>query len=506
MNENCYALFRSRFPRDLRAVFIEPERGAALSFAELESVSGRFARLFERLGIEPGDRIAVQVEKSPEALFLYAACLRYGAIFLPMNTAYQRGEVDYILGDAAPALFVCRPETEAEAKTIAAARKVGHVLSLGQQGDGSLMREAAGLEPRLAIHELGPDDIACILYTSGTTGRPKGAMLSHRNLASNTIALHQVWQFQPGDVLLHALPIFHAHGLFVATNLSLYNASRMLFLPRFDAEAVIRLLPRATVFMGVPTYYVRLLAHPGFTRALCAHMRLFVAGSAPLLEDTFETFRQRIGKAIVERYGMTETVMNTSNPVGGETPGSCGKALPGIEVRIADDKGRVLKPGEIGVIEVRGPNVFKGYWRNPEKTRAEFRADGFFITGDLGRIDERGYVWIVGRAKDLIISGGYNVYPKEVESYLDRIEGVVESAVFGVPHPDFGEGVAAAVKRDPKHGDLSEEAILGQLKGELAHYKVPKKLYFLDELPRNTMGKVQKNQLRDRYKDSFAPR
>src|SRR5579883_2657282 len=254
MNENCYALFRSRFPRDLGAIFIEPEQGAALSFAELESVSGRFARLFERLGIKPGDRVAVQVEKSPEALFLYVACLRYGAIFLPMNTAYQRGEVDYILGDAAPALFVCRPEAETEAKAIAGSRKVAHVLSLGQKGDGSLMREAAGLEPRLAIHELGPDDIACILYTSGTTGRPKGAMLSHRNLASNTVALHQVWQFQPGDVLLHALPIFHAHGLFVATNLSLYNGSRMLFLPRFDAEAVIRLLPRATVFMGVPTY------------------------------------------------------------------------------------------------------------------------------------------------------------------------------------------------------------------------------------------------------------
>jgi malonyl-CoA/methylmalonyl-CoA synthetase len=504
MSENCYALFRSRFPADLSAPFIELESGKRYSFADLEAASARVARLLATLGVEPGDRVAVQVEKSPEAIFLYAACLRAGAVFLPMNTAYQKGEVDYILGDAEPKLVVCRPQAEAVTREIVAARKVSHALTLGQAGDGSLVERSKGLEPRADIHPTTADDIACILYTSGTTGRPKGAMLSHRNLASNTQALHRVWQFRPSDVLLHALPLFHAHGLFVATNLCLYNPSRMIFVPRFDADAVIRLLPKATVFMGVPTFYVRLLADRRFNRALCQHMRLFVAGSAPLLEETFDRFKDRTGKAIVERYGMTETVMNTSNPIGGETPGSCGKPLPGVEVRVTDQGGRPLAANEVGVIEVRGPNVFKGYWRNPEKTREEFRADGFFITGDMGKIDEKGYVWIVGRAKDLIISGGYNVYPKEVESYIDRIDGVAESAVFGVPHPDFGEGVAAAVKRAAGRADLSEDSIIARLKAELAHYKVPKKLYFLDELPRNTMGKVQKNLLRDRYKDSFV--
>jgi malonyl-CoA/methylmalonyl-CoA synthetase len=331
-------------------------------------------------------------------------------------------------------------------------------------------------------------------------------MLTHGNLASNTIALHETWQFRKGDVLLHALPIFHAHGLFVATNLSLYNPCKMIFLRHFDVDAIVRLMPKASVFMGVPTFYVRLLADERVTRGLCGHIRLFVAGSAPLLEETFNAWKARTGMAIVERYGMTETVMNTSNPVGGETPGSCGKALPGVEVRVTDEKGTVFGPNEVGNIEVRGPNVFKGYWRNPEKTKEEIRADGFFITGDVGKIDNKGYVWIVGRAKDLIISGGYNVYPKEVESYIDRIDGVDESAVFGVPHPDFGEGVAAAVKRKPGHAGLSADAIVAKLKGELAHYKIPKKLYFLDELPRNAMGKVQKNLLREQYKDSFAGR
>lgn len=506
MNENCYALFRSRFPTNLGQVFMELEDGLHYTFADLESVSGRMARLFEKLGVKPGDRIAVQVEKSPEAICLYVACLRYGAIFLPMNTAYQKGEVDYIVGDAEPSVIICRPDAEAATKEIAAARNLPHVLTLGQSHDGSLLESCRDLSPRLDIHASAADDVCCILYTSGTTGRPKGAMLTHRNLASNTLALHQTWHFQPGDVLLHALPIFHAHGLFVAANLSLYNPCRMIFLPRFDVDAIIRNLPRATVFMGVPTFYVRLLADPRFTRELCANMRLFVAGSAPLLEETFNSFKERIGRAIVERYGMTETVMNTSNPVGGETPGSCGKALPGVEARVTDEKGNTLGPGEIGVIEVRGPNVFKGYWRNPEKTKEEFRADGFFITGDMGKIDTEGYVWIVGRAKDLIISGGYNVYPKEVESYIDRIEGVDESAVIGLPHPDFGEGVAAVIKRKPGREDVTAEAVLGKLKGELAHYKIPKKLYFLDELPRNTMGKVQKNLLRDQFKNSFANR
>ncbi len=484
--------------------FLELEEGKLYSFADLEAGSGRICALFRKLGVRRGDRIAVQVEKSPEAIFLYVACLRFGAIFLPMNTAYQRGEVDYIVGDAEPVLLVCRPEAESQAREIAAARNVPQLLTLGQNGDGSLLAQARGLAPESDIEATGADDIACILYTSGTTGRPKGAMLSHGNLASNTLALHKVWQFQPGDVLLHALPIFHAHGLFVATNLSLYNPCRVIFLPRFDADAVIRNLPKATVFMGVPTYYMRLLSHAAFSRELCRGVRIFISGSAPLLEETFRSFQARIGKALVERYGMTETVMNTSNPVGAERPGSCGKALSGVEVRVCDGNGKVLSPGEIGIIEVRGPNVFKGYWRNPEKTKEEFRPDGFFITGDMGKIDAEGYVWIVGRAKDLIISGGYNVYPKEVESYIDRIDGVDESAVFGVPHPDFGEGVAAAIKRKAGRADLTEDAIIARLRSELAHYKVPKKLYFIDELPRNTMGKVQKNLLRDRFRDGFT--
>ncbi|HYB09968.1 MAG TPA: malonyl-CoA synthase [Alphaproteobacteria bacterium] len=506
MSENCYALFRSRFPADRSDVFIELDDGTGYSFGTIDDISARMARLFEELGILPGDRIAVQVEKSPEAICLYVACLRYGAIFLPMNTAYQKGEIEYILADAEPALVVCRPESETIIRELAAARKGIHVLTLGHSREGTLLERSKGLEPLRDISSRTKGDVCCILYTSGTTGRPKGAMLTHGNLASNTMALHRTWQFQKGDVLLHALPIFHAHGLFVATNLSLYNPCKMIFLPRFDVDAIVRLLPRASVFMGVPTFYVRLLADERVTRELCGHVRLFVAGSAPLLEETFNAWKTRTGMAIVERYGMTETVMNTSNPIGAETSGSCGKALPGVEVRVTGENGSVLAPGEVGNIEVRGPNVFKGYWRNPEKTKEDFRADGFFITGDVGKIDAQDYVWIVGRAKDLIISGGYNVYPKEVEIYIDRIEGVDESAVFGVPHPDFGEGVAAAIKRKPGHSNLTADAITAKLKAELAHYKIPKKLYFLDELPRNAMGKVQKKLLREQYKDSFTGR
>lgn len=500
---SVFEQFRSHFPADRATRFLETGEGKIFSYADLEAISGRYAHLLRAMGVTRGDRVAVQVEKSPEAAFLYVACLRAGAIFLPLNTAYQKGELAYLMGDAEPRLVVVRPGTETLFSDIAPPAAPYGILTLGEHGEGTLPERAAGLPADFATEALEADDIAAILYTSGTTGRPKGAMLTQRNLASNAETLCRVWGFRPSDVLLHALPIFHAHGLFVALNCTLRAGSSMIYLPRFDADRTVALLPRATVFMGVPTYYVRLLQHPGFTRELAAHMRLFVSGSAPLLPDTFNSFAERVGQRIVERYGMTETVMNTSNPLDGERlPGSVGPALPGIEIRIADDKGRVLPVGEVGVIEVRGPNVFKGYWRNPEKTKAEFRDDGFFITGDTGRLDENGYVWILGRAKDLVISGGYNVYPKEVETVIDGLAGVEESAVIGVPHPDFGEGVTAVVVREPGSG-IDEKTVVASLADRLARYKQPKRVIFVDELPRNTMGKVQKNVLRDTYANLF---
>lgn len=496
---SLYALFRERFPSDRTRLFIETEGGKTYSYADLEELSGRYARLLIDLGVGPGDRVAVQVEKSPEAIFLYLACLRAGAIYLPLNPAYTKSEVGYFLGDAQPRIFVCRPEAEGAVSDIARSAGVGEVLTLDQAGGGSLVERSADLAPIDGAVERAADDIAAILYTSGTTGRSKGAMLTHWNLASNGLALHEVWGFRAGDVLLHALPLFHTHGLFVATHCVLLNGSGMLFLPKFDADTVLRLLPRATVMMGVPTFYARLLAHDGLDAAVCRGMRLFISGSAPLLEETFHAFRQRTGHTILERYGMTETGMNTSNPLEGERiAGTVGFPLPGVEARVTDDGGSVLGADEIGVLEVRGPNVFIGYWRMPEKTREEFRDDGFFVTGDVAKIDPRGYIHIVGRAKDLIISGGFNVYPKEVELCIDRIDGVVESAVVGVPHPDFGEAVTAVVKRAPD-AKVEADAVIATCKAELANFKVPKSVHFVDELPRNAMGKVQKNDLRVRF-------
>ena len=504
MSENLYTLFERRFPVDRQRPFIETDDGRIFTYGDLATIVGRFARLLVELGVRQGDRVAVQVEKSPEAIFLYLAALKAGAVYLPLNTAYQRGEISYFLADATPRVVVCRPEAETWIAEIARASGVPHVLTLDAHGGGTFGARAASLIPKSDTVPASSDDLAAILYTSGTTGRSKGAMMSHGNLASNALTLHKVWGFRRDDVLLHALPIFHTHGLFVATNCVLLNGSGMLFLPRFEIDAVIRLFPRATVFMGVPTFYVRLLAHPGFTRELVKHMRLFIAGSAPLLIDTFNEFRTRTGQTILERYGMTETGMLTSNPLAGERiAGSCGQRLPDVELRIADDKGAALPPDEVGVIEVRGPNVFRGYWRMPEKTRSEFRPDGYFISGDIGRVDARGYLFISGRAKDLIISGGFNVYPKEIEDCIDRIDGVSESAVIGVPHPDFGEGVIAVVK--PKAAaHPTDEAIISHVRAQLANYKVPKRVFFHDDLPRNAMGKVQKNLLREKYRDLFA--
>jgi malonyl-CoA/methylmalonyl-CoA synthetase len=504
MPDDLYSLFRSRAPADPSAPFLERDDGTVDSYAELDATAARYAHRLAALGVRKGDRVAVQVEKSPESVYLYLATLRLGAVFLPLNPAYTPSEVGYFLCDAEPALFLCRPEAESSLGDRCRQAGVARLETLGTRGEGSWTTGVAGLPADLPPQPIDTDDLAAILYTSGTTGRSKGAMLTHGNLAANGLALCSLWGFQRDDVLLHALPVFHAHGLFVAIHCTLLAGSRMLFQSRFDPERVLALLPRATVLMGVPTFYTRLLAQAGLTREACAGMRLFVSGSAPLLADTHRQFEDRTGHAILERYGMTETGMNTSNPLlGARVPGSVGPPLPGVEVRVADARGRGLAPGEIGVLEVRGPNVFRGYWRMPEKTASEFRADGFFVTGDLGRIDESGYVHIVGRNKDLIISGGLNVYPKEIESVVDRIPGVAESAVIGVPHPDFGEAVVAVVARTPA-ADVSEAEIIQAARAELAAFKAPKRVFFVDELPRNAMGKVQKSALQERHRDLFT--
>ena len=507
MTETLLSLYAARHP-DPDKTFLETPDGKRLGYGDFDALSARIANALGALGVRPGDRVAAQVEKSPEALALYWACLRAGAAYLPLNTAYTLAELDYFISDAEPRLVVCRPEIRDELARTAAGRVPGcRVETLDSRGGGTLAALAAEQGPGFADHASGPEDLAAILYTSGTTGRSKGAMLTHRNLASNAETLKDAWRFTADDVLLHALPIYHTHGLFVATNIVLLAGASMLFLPRFDVEQVLRLLPRATAMMGVPTFYTRLLDDPRFTRDLVRHMRLFVSGSAPLLAATHQEFEARTGHAILERYGMTETGMNSSNPYeGARIAGTVGHALPGVEIRVADpETGRELAPGEIGMIEIRGPNVFNGYWRMPEKTAGEFRPDGFFISGDLGQFDpDTGYLRIVGRGKDLIISGGFNVYPKEIELAIDAVEGVRESAVIGLPHPDFGEGVAAVVVPEPGAA-LQEADIQRALKDKLAKFKQPKRVFFVDSLPRNTMGKVQKNVLRDRYADVFEP-
>jgi len=500
MNNNFYALLAWRFLLHADRVCLETPAGERFTYGALDHESARYTQLLGALGLKRGDRVAVQIEKSPAALFFYLACLRAGLIYVPLNTAYRDLELEHFLDDAEPALVVCAPERLDAMRALTAARGIAAVHTLDAAGRGSLNEAAHSCNPRADVEPVGADDIAVILYTSGTTGRPKGAMITHRNLASNATALHQAWGFRDGDVLLHALPIFHIHGLFVACHTALLNVSTMLFLPKFDAASVIAQLPRASVFMGVPTYYTRLLAEPAFGRDVCRNMRLFTCGSAPLLPQTFHEFRERTGHTILERYGMTETGMNTSNPLDGiRRPGTVGPALPGVAIRIADDKDRDVAVGDVGQLLVKGGNVFRGYWRMPEKTAEEFTADGFFRTGDLARLDSDGYVSIVGRAKDLIISGGFNIYPKEIEGYLDKLDGVLESAVIGAPHPDFGEAVVAVIVRKPDGAALTEAGVITALKSQIAGFKVPKRVFFTGALPRNTMGKVQKNLLRERY-------
>ncbi|WP_447894917.1 malonate--CoA ligase [Vreelandella sp. GE22] len=505
MNHNLYLHFYPHFERTPDKVLMDTLDGQRYRYSDVLGQSRRIATTLLTLGVEPGDRVAVQVDKSPEIVMLYLACLQVGAVYLPLNTAYTDSEIAYFLEDAEPRLFVCRPEVHREARAIAEKSGGAQVESLGTRANGSLMEKAASAEETDAVCEVAADDLAAILYTSGTTGRSKGAMLTHQNLASNSQALTEAWQYSENDHLIHALPIFHTHGLFVACNVTLINGASMTFLPKLDVEELLDLMPDSTVLMGVPTFYTRLLASPRLNREVVANMRLFISGSAPLLAETHAEFSERTGHAILERYGMTETNMNTSNPYEGERrPGTVGTPLPGVTVRITDrETGAELAQGETGMVELTGPNVFKGYWRMPEKTDAEFRDDGYFITGDLGLIDDKGYLNIVGRDKDLVISGGYNVYPKEIEQFIDDLDDVEESAVIGVHHADLGEGVVAVVV--PKaSANVNEAQILEAIKDVLARYKQPKRVFFTEALPRNVMGKVQKNQLRDTYADTFS--
>jgi malonyl-CoA/methylmalonyl-CoA synthetase len=514
-NANVFAALRAAFPADLDATALEtadgPDAPLFYTWRDLERGSSMLANVFASLELPAGARVAVQVDKSVEALMLYLAVQRAGLVYLPLNSAYQQAEIEYFVGDAEPAVVVCAPKDFTWISRLAFRRGTKNVFTLGDDRTGSLLERAAWMSDAHTPSVSKPDDLAAILYTSGTTGRSKGAMLTHGNLLSNAQVLKDYWGWRTpqagGDVLIHALPIFHVHGLFVASHGALLNGSKMIWFSRFDPSATIARFADATVFMGVPTLYTRLLAEPALVRAACAPMRLFVSGSAPLQVETFDAWALRTGHTILERYGMSETLMLTSNPYreqdGERRRGTVGFPLPGVQVRVRDDAGVPCPAGEIGGIEVKGPNVFDGYWRMPDKTKEEFTPDGWFKTGDVGKIDERGYVTIVGRSKDLVITGGYNVYPAEVEGFINELPGVAESAVVGLPHPDFGEGVVAVVV--PKPGNaLDGTAIVSALKGRIANFKVPKQVFVVSELPRNTMGKVQKNLLRQQHQGLFG--
>ncbi|HEX7887970.1 MAG TPA: malonyl-CoA synthase [Ramlibacter sp.] len=506
-NRNLFAALRAAFPKNLDAIAVETDTGLNYSWRDLERGTAMIANLLQSLGIEPGARIAVQVEKSVEAMMLYLATLRAGYVFLPLNTAYQKAEIEYFVGNAEPAVVVCSPGNFGWVSKIAFQAGTQHVFTLGEDRNGTLLQRAAQQSDQQTPVRSADDDLAAILYTSGTTGRSKGAMLTHGNLLSNAEVLKDYWGWKEGDVLIHALPIFHVHGLFVALHGALLNGSKILWFGKFDPKKAIGRMAEATVFMGVPTLYTRMLAEPALTRAAVGNMRLFISGSAPLLLETFSAWKERTGHTILERYGMSETIMLTSNPYheaeGERRGGTVGFPLPGVGVRVRDEQGKEVPAGEIGGIQVKGPNVFKGYWRMPEKTKEEFTADGWFRTGDVGKVDELRYVTIVGRSKDLIISGGYNVYPAEIEGYINDMPGVAESAVVGVPHPDFGEVGVAVVIAKPG-AQVEPEQLIATLKSQLANFKIPKRCFVVNELPRNTMGKVQKNLLREAHKALFA--
>ena len=496
-NANLFSLIEANFPADLNAPWLTTERGAVYSWNDLQQASAKIANLLTSLALPKGSRVAVHVEKSPEAFLLYLATLRAGLIFIPLNTAYHSAEMRHFIGDARPAVVVCSPKNFGWLAQLAFQLGCSHVFTLDDTlpNQGSLLQRAAPLSGQFKTVTSQPGDIASILYTSGTTGKSKGAMLSHHNLSSNAIALQKAWQWQASDVLLHSLPLFHVHGLFISCHVALISGSQLIFLRKFDASQVLNFIPRSTVFMGVPTYYVRLSEHAGLTQELCSTMRLFISGSAPLLSDTFYNFQQRSGHTILERYGMSETNVISSNPCQGERKaGTVGLALADEQVRAVNDAGEPCDVNAIGHIQVKGPNVFQGYWNMPEKTVQEFTEDGFFKTGDLGKFDHQGYLSIVGRSKDLIISGGYNIYPKEIELILDAVPGVVESAVIGLPHKDFGEAVCAVLVCNQT---IDTNQLIVTLKTQIANFKVPKKIVVVAELPRNSMGKVQKKILRD---------
>ena len=508
-NKNLYQLFKSRFPKDLSSDFLVHDRGVT-SFWKLDNDSARFSAILKKQGVTKGDRVVVQVEKSPENVMLHLACLRAGAIYVPLNTAYTIPEIKYFINDAQPRLIVCDPKSEASIiNDICTSKKSPSVLTLDNKGVGSIMDHLLSIDADPSIEPVNDDDLAAILYTSGTTGLSKGAMISHKNLISNALVLHQYWQWQADDVLLHALPIFHIHGLFVALHCALLNASKVLFHARFNTHKIIEDLPNATVMMGVPTFYTRLLSSQAFTHKTSQNMRLFISGSAPLLAESFNAFEERSGHKILERYGMTEAGMITSNPyIGERIAGTVGFALPSVKARVvadtdATDEAKEVPRGDVGILEITGPNVFLGYWQMPEKTTAEFREDGYFITGDMATMDAEGRISIVGRSKDLVISGGFNIYPKEIENLIDKVPEVIESAVIGVAHSDFGEGLTAVVVID-KESRLSEATLKHYLSDKLAKFKQPKKIFFVPELPRNVMGKVQKKELREVYADIYT--
>lgn len=476
--------------------------GRTLSYGDMDDLSARMAGALLTAGAKAGDRMLVQVDKSPETIALYLGAMRAGLVYVPLNTAYTPEEVEYFLSDAEPAVFVCAPEKHEALAPLARVASVKQVLTLGADGAGTMADAAQDAAPFDDIQIRHKDDLAVILYTSGTTGRSKGAMLSHENLSSNAKTLNALWGFSENDVLLHALPVFHIHGLFVALHTAMLSACEILFLPKFDAKEIVKALPRATVMMGVPTFYTRLLTEPGFGRESCAHMRLFISGSAPLTAETFNQFKARTGHRILERYGMSEAGMIASNPLDGERlAGTVGFALPGVSVRVTDDEGGAAHAGAPGNVEVKGPNIFKGYWKKPQKTAEEFTEDGHFKTGDIGALDRAGRLTLMGRSKDLIIAGGYNIYPKEIEEVLNAVPGVAESAVIGVPHPDMGEGVVAALVAENEPVD---ETVLQSALETLARFKRPRKFFWMDALPRNAMSKVQKQALRERCKDAFA--
>lgn len=502
-NNNFFELIQRQMLESSQKTFLELHDSRSISFSDTNRLSAQLANKLNELGLQPGDRVTAQIDKSAQAVLLYLACIRAGLIFHPLNTAYTLKELDHFLEDAQPMLLVCGSKRADEATELTGKHDIRLVETLESNGTGTLCEDIADYDERFETVVRDGDDTALLIYTSGTTGKPKGAMISHKNISSNAASLSQVWGWQKNDVLLHVLPIFHVHGLCVALHIPLLMGTKILFQPRFSVTDTIKLLPQSTVMMAVPTIYTRLLADAEFKRDVCDGMRLFLSGSAPLLPETFTQFEQRTGHRILERYGMSEAQMITSNPLNGvRRGGTVGFPLAGVEVRVCDDDGRPLECGEIGTLEIKGPNVFRGYWRNPDATKSTFREDGYFITGDVAKIDEEGVVSIVGREKDLIISAGFNIYPSEIEFQINQIPLISDSAVFGVPHPDLGEGVVAAVIRQSDR--LSELQISESLEKNLSAFKVPRQILFVDEFPRNAMGKIEKNRLRESYRAIFS--